>query len=204
MLFIVVGHAFYWAPGGPDLGARYWYLLIIPCVVLTMHGADVLRQRLQLNGARVVASVAVASASAIVTVIPWRIVTKQFRYRDIGGEFRAIAKQERIHNGLVFVRASRRSDYQQAFNLNPPSLDQPGTIYVWDLGPEHGARVLRQFPDRPVWVVGRRNETDMAISMIAGPLPPGTYPPGTAPATAESLQAVLEPAERATAMPHKR
>jgi hypothetical protein len=191
VLSVVVGHAFYWAPGGPDLGARYWYLLILPGVVLTARGADLISRRLDLHAARVGAFVVLASISAMMTVLPWRIATKHFRYRDIGGEIRTLASQHGIRDGLVFVRSSRRSDYQQAFNLNPASLDQPGTIYVWDQGPEHRARVLRQFSRRSVWVIERTSEADPTLKLSAGPLAPGTDPPGTAPVTAQSLQAVL-------------
>jgi hypothetical protein len=189
---VVVGHAFYWAPGGPDLGARYWYLLLLPCVVLTVNGARAARRLLMVSDERVMAFVFLASMSAMLTVMPWRIATKHFRYRDIGGEIRMLAAQSGVGNDLVFVRANRRSDYQQAFNLNPRGLDQPGTIYVWDLGPEHGARVLRQFPDRQVWVVSRAEAPGAKILMQAGPLKPGTYPPGDAPPTAASQQALLD------------
>ena len=36
---VVVGlHSFYWYSGGPDFGARYWYLVIGPFLVLTARG----------------------------------------------------------------------------------------------------------------------------------------------------------------------
>ncbi len=188
---VVIGHAFYWFPGGPDLGARYWYLTILTCVVLTVRGITVVAERLSVPRARVAAFAVLASVAALGTVLPWRIVTKHYHYRDITGEVRALATREGIHNGLVFVRGARRSDYQEAFNLNPPSLDQGGTIYAWDQGPAHRARVLHQFPQRPVWLVERDPDPDQPIRLVAGPLPPGTDPGGVAPVTAPSLQAVL-------------
>ena len=33
-------HSFYWFSGGPDFGARYWYLILVPCLVLTARGLE--------------------------------------------------------------------------------------------------------------------------------------------------------------------
>ena len=39
VLGVIVGiHSFYWFSGGPDFGARYWYLIIISCVALAARG----------------------------------------------------------------------------------------------------------------------------------------------------------------------
>jgi hypothetical protein len=32
---IFIGHFFYYFSGGPDFGARYWFLMLIPSVVFT-------------------------------------------------------------------------------------------------------------------------------------------------------------------------
>ena len=43
VIAVIVGlHCFYWFSGGPDFGARYWYLVLIPCIVLAVRGLDVL------------------------------------------------------------------------------------------------------------------------------------------------------------------
>src|SRR5690606_8209702 len=33
-------HSFYYFSGGPDFGARYWYLILLPCLVLTARGLE--------------------------------------------------------------------------------------------------------------------------------------------------------------------
>lgn len=40
----------YWFSGGSDFGARYWYAMILPCVVLTVRGAQGLAWRMLGNG----------------------------------------------------------------------------------------------------------------------------------------------------------
>ena len=34
---------FYWYSGGPDFGARYWYLILVPLVVLSVRGLQALQ-----------------------------------------------------------------------------------------------------------------------------------------------------------------
>jgi hypothetical protein len=84
-LIVIGGHTFYWAPGGPDLGARYWYIVIVPLVVLTVRGAQMIRERIAsrdrgtLAGTRTALAMVVASASALLCVMTWRAVTGEGR-----------------------------------------------------------------------------------------------------------------------------
>lgn len=195
---VIVGHSFYWAPGGPDFGARYWYLMLIPLAVLTVKGMEVVTERLAAKHAdravvagRTAAWVALATVSAFITVMPWRSTVKYHRYRDIGAEFQTVAEQRGIHHALVFVRSARRSDYQAAFNFNTVPFDSGDNVFVRDVGTEHAEPVIRVFPDRTVWVVGRDSEAAKTIHVIAGPLPAGSLPPGPSVPTADSLQAII-------------
>ncbi len=181
----ILGYSAYWFSGGPDLGARYWYPLLVPLAVLTARGAQMLSATLHPGGtqshagARIGALLLAASLSASVATLPWRAVTKHYRYRGIGGEVRALAASHRFEHALVFVRAANRQQYQSAFNLNPPTFDDGQTIYAQDVGPAHRAVVVGRFADRPVWVIGRDQpgpRGDAPFIVMAGPLPPGTIP----------------------------
>jgi hypothetical protein len=198
LLAVIGGHAWYWAPGGPDFGARYWYLVIVPLAVLTVRGTESVVRRLAESGGdwhriggRMAAFISLASLSAMVIVVPWRAMSKYDRYRGIGREFQEIADQRGISDALVFVRSPRRSDYQAAFTFNPPALGGKGNIFVRDTGGEPAAAVLRHLPNRMVWVVGRESETAPKLDVIAGPLPPGTMPPGLALTSAQTFQAIV-------------
>ena len=199
-LIVIVGHSFYWAPGGPDLGARYWYLIIVPLAVLTVRGAQMLSHRTRnedaLAGTRIGSALALGSASALLCMMPWRSVTKYHRYRDIGGEVRTLVRRHEWDHALVFVHTRFREDYQSAFNFLSPRLGIDGPVFVRDAGPGHREAVVRQFPDRPVWIIGPARETHAGHLVVkAGPLLPGTVPTGDAPATDRVLQVVL-PARR--------
>lgn len=43
---IIGVHSFYWFSGGPDFGARYWYLIIVPCIALTARALVVVPEGL--------------------------------------------------------------------------------------------------------------------------------------------------------------
>ena len=180
----ILGYSAFWFSGGPDLGPRYWYPLVVPLAVVTTRGVHMLaavlsaRGRLTYGGARLGVLVLVASLGAAVTVLPWRAATKHYRYRGIGSEVRTLAASRGFEHALVFLRTDTRADYQSAFVLNPRTFDEPGTIYALDAGPEARAAVVRRFADRPVWVIGRRAAASGApmFDVLAGPLPPGTIP----------------------------
>jgi 4-amino-4-deoxy-L-arabinose transferase-like glycosyltransferase len=184
----LAGYSLFWFSGGPDLGARYWYPLITTFAALSVHGARHLGVALERRGAvshpdaRVAAVLVAATIGAAVTMLPWRAVTKHYRYRGVGGEVRALAQSAAIHEALVFVRTSERADYQSAFVLNPPSFEHRGTIYALDAGPAANVAVVARFPGRTVWVIGRvPASADGAhpFAVIEGPLPPGTPPSRT-------------------------
>jgi hypothetical protein len=194
---VIGGHAFYWAPGGPDFGARYWYLLIGPMLILTVKGMETLAGRLAagpdrgVTRGRVAAFAGAACLGTLLLVMPWRAGAKYHEYREIGRDAQRLLDQQSIRNALIFIRSPRRSDYQAAFNFNPRTLDAPGNVFAWDLGPAHRAPVIAHFPDREIWVFGYAGESERTLEVLAGPVPAGTDPGGVPPTAASSMQAVL-------------
>jgi hypothetical protein len=155
------GYSLFWFSGGPDLGARYWYPLLMPLAALTARGIFGVGARVDRRGAmayagaRIAVVVLAAAIGALVTTLPWRATTKYYRYRGISGEVRELAASAGIEDALVFVRGGDRSAYQSAFVLNPRALEERGTIYAIDVGPDHRAALLERYGHRPVWVIGR-------------------------------------------------
>jgi hypothetical protein len=183
-LSFLLGYNTYWFSGGPDLGARYWYPAILAFAAIAARGVEMTAARLRLNAvpdsaARLAVVVMVATISAAMVVLPWRAVSKHYRYRGIGGDVRELAASQSFGHALVFVKSGpNKRDYASAFVLNPPTLESPGTIYAWDAGPANRAAVVARFADRPVWVIGRLPGADGVnrLAVIDGPLPPGTVP----------------------------
>ena len=174
----------YWFSGGPDFGARYWYLMILPLVVLTVRGAEEwAKRRRAFNSSspqthRVWAFFALASLLALLNILPWRSLDKYHNYRTIRPDLRRLEREYKFGRSLVFIRGQLRPDYASAMPLNPPTLDRatPGPIYAFDRGPESRARLREYFADRPVWIVAGPSETKDSFLVLEGPLPPKQPP----------------------------
>ena len=179
---VVMIHAAYWYPGGPDSGPRYWYLMIVPLVVFTAFGAralgDHLAQRTggRFGGRHVAAVMAVASLTTVLAGMPWRAAVKYHRYREVGADLRGLANSAEWRNALVFVQATDRTDFQSAFNFITPTLSGPHPVFALDAGADHRQAVLRRYPDRPVWIVGRAADRGSRLVVLGGPFAPGADP----------------------------
>ena len=156
--FVIIGiHSFYWFSGGPDFGARYWYQILIPLVVLTVRGIQELQCRWaksgadSLNAVRVAGFVALATLVAFTNFMPWRSLGKYYRYRGMSADIARLATKCEFQRDLVFIEDEE--DYSAAFVWNPPSLDSAQTIYARYPGMERIATVSQKFPDRSVRIV---------------------------------------------------
>lgn len=171
---IVAVHAFYWFSGGPDFGARYWYLILIPCMVLTVRGFETVGEKLggdSASHARTLAAAALLGLSALTTFMPWRAVDKYLHYRNMRPDIRRLAETHDFGADLVFIRGDRHPDYASAAVYNPIDLGSPVPVYVWDRDPEVTAQVLRTYPDRPVWIVDGPTRTGNGFRVVEGPRP---------------------------------
>lgn len=183
MIAIVVGgYTFYWHPGGPDFGSRYWYPLILPSVVLTVRGIQVLNEKLQdfdaakLITSRLVLFVALATAISFINVMPWRSMEKYYRYMSMSNDLASLAKEEGFDQGaLVFVHVrtddhyNDQKDYAGAMFYNPPTLNDPGTVYARYLSPDKQVKVMTHFPGRPVWHIAASPDHDGEYIVVKRP-----------------------------------
>jgi 4-amino-4-deoxy-L-arabinose transferase-like glycosyltransferase len=176
-LGVVAAHAFYWFSGGPDFGARYWYLVLVPGLALTVRGFETLGERLKtglgdrVGPARALAAAGLLSLSAMVTFMPWRAADKYWHYRNMRPDIRQIAKERHFGADLIIVRGARHPDYASAAVYNPIDLKAPQPIYVWQREPEIVAEVLRAYADRNVWVIDGPTLTHDGFRVVAGPVP---------------------------------
>jgi hypothetical protein len=175
----VVGtYSLYWFSGGPDFGARYWYLVIVPCIALTVSGIRFLENGLQgasgftVNGARVTAAVVSMCILAILNYFPWRAIDKYFHYLRMRPDVRYLAKEHGFGRSLVLIRGDRFPDYASAAIYNSLDLHTDGPVYAWDRDPEVRARVLRAYSDRPIWLVNGPTVTLGGFEVVVGPLSP--------------------------------
>ena len=172
---VVGAHTFYWFSGGPDFGARYWYLIIVPCCALVARGLGILDGTSEAQSranapARTVALLMMLGS--LLVFVPWRAVGKYRHYRGMRPDVRQLARQREFGRSLVLVRGERHPDYASAAAYNPLDLRADVPIYAWDVSPEIRANVLNAYPDRTVWIIDGPTLTGDGFKVVAGPLTP--------------------------------
>jgi hypothetical protein len=173
---VVVLHGFYWFSGGPDFGARYWYLVIVPCVVLAIRGLGVLGQERDRAAGTLSPRALIATASLCVSglfvFVPWRAADKYFHYREMRPDIRAFARDQRMAGALVLVQGERHPDWASAAAYNDVVPGSAGPVFAWDRDPEVRRELFRAYPDRPVWIVAGPSITHGAYRVTEGPVAP--------------------------------
>ena len=165
-------HSFYWFSGGPDFGARYWFLILVPTLVLVARGIEETDLTFEKAGGGVggLEPAALLAVLALATFVPWRAVDKYFHYRGMRPDVRSIAAGLPAGPSLVLVRGNRHPDYHSASPYNPVDLFAPAPVYAWDRGPAVRAKLLDVYPDRPVWILDGPTITHAGFRVVAGPL----------------------------------
>jgi hypothetical protein len=180
---VVAGlHSFYWFSGGPDFGARYWYLILIPCILLVARGARLLPESLipasdvpnnedrSAAQTRILLAGALLATGALLTFFPWRSVDKYYHYRGMRPDVRTLAAQTPFGKSLVLIRGARHPDYASAAIYNPLDLRADVPIYAWDRDAATRAQVLAAYSDRKVWIVDGPTVTGAGFRIVRGPL----------------------------------
>ena len=169
ILVITGAHAFYWFSGGPDFGARYWFLIIVPAIALAARGLTGLDDAAPRFGPRARAAALALSLAALVVFVPWRATDKYYHYRRMRPDVRRLAAQFG-DDGLVLVRGRRHPDYASAAIYNPLDLSARQPIYAWDRDTTARRAVLDAYPDRRVWILEGPTVTGDGFRVVAGPL----------------------------------
>lgn len=167
-------HTFYYFSGGPDFGARYWFLVIIPCLALTARGIEHLEheaERVVSGGApRVLTGVGVLGAVTLLVFIPWRAIDKYHHYRGMRPDIRGIAAAHPLQDGIVLVRGKRHPDYASAMAYNPVDFSAARPLYAWDRGSDIRRQLAAAYPGRAFWIVDGPTMTGNGYRLVAGPL----------------------------------
>ena len=175
-----VGYSLYWFSGGPDFGPRYWYLMILPLVLLASAAIRDVVSGLESLGASPLAARKGVRAAAFLAIgfgvmvfVPWRVVAKYREYRGWHADYAQIAAEPASAGKLFVVKTAGDgddADWLSARFLNSPFCgrsDSPRErarpVFVRDLGEDSLAVLRRAFPDRPV-------ERLQGRSMVDGPV----------------------------------
>lgn len=170
---VVALHSLYWFSGGPDFGARYWYLAVVPCVALSARGLETLAARGATGdpraATRVLAAAGLLSLASLTTFVPWRSVDKYRNYRGMRPELRQLAARLPWHDALVLVRGERHPDFASAVVYNPLDPAAAGALFAWDRGGVR-ERLTQAFPRRRYWLVDGPSVSGDGYRVVAGPL----------------------------------
>ena len=173
-----IPYFFYYYSGGPDFGARYWFLMLIPLIALTIRGIQHLQKKLETGlpaspvvGTRLMAVVFLLSAFTLVNYFPWRAIDKYYHYWGMSPDILTLAQRYHFGNGLVLIKGNdSHPDYTSTAIYNPLYWDADAPIYAWDRSPQVEAQLLDAFKGRPVWIVDAPSITQVGYQVVAGPL----------------------------------
>lgn len=184
MAAIFLLHFFYYYSGGPDFGARYWFLMILPLVVLTVRGIEALSTKLResssVGDARLYAVIACLSLMAMLNFVPWRAADKYHNFRGMRPDVRYLDRANDFGRSLVLVQGNQHPDYDSAFIYNPLDLEADAPIYAWDRDPATRTKLLAHYADRRVWIVKGPSLTGSGFEVVAGPLTTNEIPEANA------------------------
>jgi hypothetical protein len=168
-------YSLFWFSGGPDFGARYWYLMLIPLVALTAravrHMTGMCRD--ELSGSkevRVLVTVLILCVFSAVNYLPWRATDKYHHFRGMRPGIASLAEEYGFGRSLVLIRGNV-DDYQSAWAYNPLDFRASVPVYAWDQNAGIRAQLLKAFPDRPVWFVDGPSLTQRGYNVTAMRLP---------------------------------
>ncbi len=175
---VMVLHAFYWFNGGPDFGARYWYLILMPCIALSASGVRLIARdflsgedtRALRRRARLMVAIGVLCVWSLSTFFPWRAIDKYHHYRGMRPDVRAMARELGFDRDLVLVRGERHPDYGSAAVYNPVDLEADVPIYAWDRDARTRRALLEHYADRDVWILAGPTLTGAGFELVEGPV----------------------------------
>lgn len=173
----VIGlHCFYWFSGGPDFGARYWFLIIVPALGLSARAFTAVAATGDRPAGRSLVAVLALGLGGMLVFVPWRAADKYYHYRGMRPDIPVLAERHHFGRSLVLIRGRRHPDFASAAVYNPLHLDADAPVYAWDRTPELRAELVERYPDRPIWIVDGPTLTADGFLLVAGPLPPGRVP----------------------------
>lgn len=168
---------FYYFSGGPDFGARYWFLMVIPLVALTVRGVEVVKGKIRLSSAgtsdeaRVMVAVLSLSLLALMNFFPWRAIDKYHHYWGMQPDVVKLATEHAFGKSLVLIRGlDSQPDLASAAIYNPLDWNADAPVYAWDRSPDIRAKLLKAFPDRAVWLLDGPSITGSGYRVVKGPL----------------------------------
>ena len=177
MSVVFIAYFFYYFSGGPDFGARYWYLMLIPLVGFTAQGITYLEKRISswnggLRGSDHFVKVAVFLACffSLVNFLPWRSLDKYYHYLNMRPNIRDLAEQHDFNGSLILINGKAFPDYASGAVYSGLNFASNDPIYAWNRNPILQQRLLEKYLNRPVWILDGPSLSNSGFRIRNGPV----------------------------------
>ena len=174
---IVGGYSLFWYHGGPDFGARYWFLCIIPLIALTVSSIEWLgveiketSERGNATSPRALLSVLVLCLASLLSYLPWRVLDKYYHYLGMQPGIVRLSHDNKFGRSLVLIRGDEHPDYQSTWIYNPVNFEGDAPIYAFDKNGQIETELIRAYSDRPIWIVDGPTRANGNYKVVKGPL----------------------------------
>jgi hypothetical protein len=180
MVFVIaviyLAYFFYYFSGGPDFGARYWFLMIVPLIALSARGIQFLSSTGNpVRDPRPLLTAGLLCLMTLVNYFPWRAIDKYHHYLGMRADIRSMIKMQKFQNSLILIRGVSFPDYASAAIYNPLRFDGNAPILAWDRDKATTQRVIDAFPGKQIWIVDGPSRTQDGYQIVAGPLTPQDF-----------------------------
>ena len=161
---------FYYYSGGPDFGARYWYLMIVPLAGLTVLGLRQAAADLAAPVARLAGAAVLLTLAALAAWVPWRAIDKYHHFRGMRADL-AQTGFEAHEAPLVLIRGARFPDYASAAIYNPLDWNAPEPLYAREVDSSTVESLRAAFPGREILYLEGPTVTGRGYS-VSSPVAP--------------------------------
>jgi 4-amino-4-deoxy-L-arabinose transferase-like glycosyltransferase len=153
LVAVFTGYFFYYFSGGPDFGARYWFLMIVPLIVFTIRGMDWLQSRMEPQGIQVFVAILVLVLFAFINYFPWRAADKYHHYLYMRPDICSFIQAPSADGDLALIQGERFPDYASAMVCNPLDFKNGSPIFAWDRSLDVRKHLLNHYKGRRVWII---------------------------------------------------
>ncbi len=150
VLICVIGSsACYWFSGSFYIGPRYWYIALLPFLVLAASGIGAIEARMTAPAqSRLPSVLLLLCCFGLLGFTSWRGVTKYHDYRNFTDEIPQRYLAGEFGNALAFLPDN--DSIGSAIFFNDPFLAPDQPIFLRNKGPEANAAVAAALPGRPM------------------------------------------------------
>ena len=177
---VLLLYSLYWYYGGYFIGARYWFMMLIPLLIFTALGIQTaanLGARIWPSGesgARIGLNVALLGLTSLLIYASWIATNRYPGANDYHADYRKLAGSAAFENALVFINLEKGHfddpEYGSAFWLNDFHPEATTPLFARDLGPDRVLSLAQAYPDRVIYFVDGRSTTVEKVTITRGPL----------------------------------